>query len=114
VVPNARIETYKEEIKIRVSPTKKTNISIIKNLIPGDIIILIIKKVAINSINTTIKKTFSHFQIELNNRTKTPDTIRFSYKLMCFSVIAYKVLTFKVCTLSYGLGCYPNLIVFRI
>jgi hypothetical protein len=85
---------------MRVSPTKKTNISMIRNLIPGDIIMLIIKKVAINSINTIIRKTFNHFQIELNKSTKTPDKTRFSYKLMCFSVIAYKVLTFKVCILS--------------
>lgn len=97
MAPSDRRETYKEEIKIRVSPTKKTNTIKIKNLIPGATIIPAIRKVAINSIKTTTKKTFIHFQKVFIKRIKIQNKIIFSYKLMCFSVIASKVLTFKVC-----------------
>jgi len=90
----------------------------IKNLIPGERTTLTIKKVATSSISTTTKKTLVHFQRVFSRSIKTHNKIVFSYKLMCLSVIAPKVLTFKVRIIIQFLGCYPNkskkLLVHRI
>jgi len=71
------------------------------------------RKVVTSSMSTITNKTFVHFQKIFNKSIKTQEKSRLSYILMCISVVASKVLTFKVCTLL-KLGCYPNLIVLRI
>jgi len=98
VTPRDRTETYNDETNTRVSPTKKTNTNIRRNLIPGVAIIPTIKKVVISSIKTITRNTFVHFHKIFNSKTRMLNTIVISYKLMlCFSVTAFKVLAFKVC-----------------